>query len=73
VERKLGERMMRTYGQVRDYAEEKRLDYRTYAIGLDRIEKAYAERGIFKQPSLRTPPPRYSRLLARCNTPTRTS
>jgi glutamate dehydrogenase (NAD(P)+) len=49
VEQKLEDRMKRTYGLVRDYAEEKRLDYRTasYAIGLDRIEKAYSERGIF--------------------------
>jgi glutamate dehydrogenase (NAD(P)+) len=49
VEEKLEDRMKRTFGQVRDYAEEKRLDYRTasYAIGLDRIEKAYSERGIF--------------------------
>jgi glutamate dehydrogenase (NAD(P)+) len=49
VERKLEERMKRTFAQVRDLADERKLDYRTaaYAIGLDRIEKAYAERGIF--------------------------
>jgi glutamate dehydrogenase (NAD(P)+) len=49
VETKLEERMKRTYGIVRDYAEERKVDFRTasYAIGLSRIEQAYAERGIF--------------------------
>jgi glutamate dehydrogenase (NAD(P)+) len=49
VERRLETGMKRTYGQVRDFAEERKLDYRTaaYGIALDRIEKAYAERGIF--------------------------
>jgi glutamate dehydrogenase (NAD(P)+) len=49
VERKLEERMKRTYNHVRDVAEERKLDYRTasYAIGLGRIEQAYSERGIF--------------------------
>jgi glutamate dehydrogenase (NAD(P)+) len=49
VERRLEAGMKRTYSLVRDYAEERKLDYRTasYAIGLDRIEKAYSERGIF--------------------------
>jgi glutamate dehydrogenase (NAD(P)+) len=49
VERRLEAGMKRTYGIVRDYAEERKLDYRTaaYAVGLERIEKAYSERGIF--------------------------
>ncbi len=49
VERRLEAGMKRTYAIVRDYAEERKLDYRTaaFAIGLERIEKAYSERGIF--------------------------
>jgi len=49
VESKLEARMKRTYGLVRDYANERKVDFRTaaYAIGLERIEKAYSERGIF--------------------------
>jgi glutamate dehydrogenase (NAD(P)+) len=49
VERRLEAGMKRTYAIVRDYAEERKLDYRTasYSIALDRLEKAYAERGIF--------------------------
>jgi glutamate dehydrogenase (NAD(P)+) len=49
VERRLEAGMKRTYAIVRDYAEERKLDYRTaaYAVGLERIEKAYSERGIF--------------------------
>jgi glutamate dehydrogenase (NAD(P)+) len=49
VEQKLEKRMKRTYGQVRDFASERKLDFRTaaYAIGLGRIEQAYSERGIF--------------------------
>jgi glutamate dehydrogenase (NAD(P)+) len=49
VEGKLERRMKRTYGLVRDYAQERKVDFRTaaYAIGLERIEKAYSERGIF--------------------------
>jgi glutamate dehydrogenase (NAD(P)+) len=49
VEHKLETRMKRTYGLVRDFALERKLDYRTasYALGLQRIEMAYAERGIF--------------------------
>ncbi len=49
VERRLEAGMKRTYGIVRDYAEERKLDFRTasYAIALDRLEKAYSERGIF--------------------------
>ncbi|HEX4458628.1 MAG TPA: glutamate dehydrogenase, partial [Polyangia bacterium] len=49
VERRLESGMKRTYGIVRDYAEERKVDMRTaaYSIGLDRIEKSYSERGIF--------------------------
>jgi glutamate dehydrogenase (NAD(P)+) len=49
VEEKLEKRMKRTYAQVRDVAQERKLDYRTaaYAIGLERIAQAYSERGIF--------------------------
>ena len=49
VERRLEAGMKRTYAIVRDYAEERKVDYRTaaYSIALDRIEKAYSERGIF--------------------------
>jgi glutamate dehydrogenase (NAD(P)+) len=49
VERRLESGMKRTYAIVRDYAEEKKVDFRTasYSIALDRLEKAYSERGIF--------------------------
>ena len=49
VEARLEKRMKRTYGLVRELAKERRLDYRTaaYAIGLERIQKAYTERGIW--------------------------
>src|SRR6478736_4583726 len=49
VERRLEAGMKRTYAIVRDYAEERKLDFRTasYSIALDRLEKAYSERGIF--------------------------
>jgi glutamate dehydrogenase (NAD(P)+) len=49
VEDKLERRMKRTYGQVRDFAAERKLDIRSaaYGIGLQRIEQAYSERGIF--------------------------
>jgi glutamate dehydrogenase (NAD(P)+) len=49
VESKLERRMKRTYSLVQDYARERKMDFRTasYAIGLERIEKAYSERGIF--------------------------
>ena len=49
VEARLERRMKRTYAMVRDLAHERRIDTRTaaYAIGLDRIQKAYAERGIW--------------------------
>jgi glutamate dehydrogenase (NAD(P)+) len=49
VEEKLETRMKRTYQQVADFAAERKVDYRvaSYAIGLQRIEQAYSERGIF--------------------------
>jgi glutamate dehydrogenase (NAD(P)+) len=49
VEDKLERRMKRTYGQVREFAEERKLDMRTaaYGIALGRLETAYSERGIF--------------------------
>jgi glutamate dehydrogenase (NAD(P)+) len=49
VETRLETGMKRTYGLVRETADERKLDYRTaaYVIGLDRIQKAYSERGIF--------------------------
>ncbi|MSP59430.1 MAG: Glu/Leu/Phe/Val dehydrogenase [Myxococcales bacterium] len=49
VEVRLEKRMKRTYGMVRDLADERKVDYRTaaYIIGLERIARAYAERGIF--------------------------
>jgi glutamate dehydrogenase (NAD(P)+) len=49
VEARLQKRMTRTYNMVRDLAEERKVDYRTaaYMIGLERIARAYAERGIF--------------------------
>ncbi len=49
VEQRLERGMQRTYGQVQEMCNEKKLDYRTaaYAIGLRRIEQAYSERGIF--------------------------
>jgi glutamate dehydrogenase (NAD(P)+) len=49
VENRLEHGMKRTYAIVRDYAEERKLDHRTaaYSIALDRVDKAYSERGIF--------------------------
>src|SRR5262249_25632138 len=49
VESRLERRMKRTYGLLRDFTNERNVDWRTaaYAIGLDRIQKAYQERGIF--------------------------
>lgn len=49
VERRLEAGMKKTYAIVRDYAEERKVDYRTaaYSIALERIDKAYSERGIF--------------------------
>jgi glutamate dehydrogenase (NAD(P)+) len=49
VESRLERRMKRTYGQVRDFAHDRKVDWRTasYAIGLERIQNSYLERGIF--------------------------
>ena len=49
VESRLERRMKRTYAQVRDFAQDRKVDWRTasYAIGLDRLQNAYVERGIF--------------------------
>lgn len=49
VEARLERRMKKTYAMVRDLAQDRKLDYRVaaYAIGLERIQKAYAERGIW--------------------------
>jgi glutamate dehydrogenase (NAD(P)+) len=49
VEEKLEKRMKKTYQQVREFAEERKLDFRTaaYGIALQRVEAAYSERGIF--------------------------
>ena len=49
VEERLAKRMKRTYLQVSEYAAAKKCDWRVAAmcIALERIGKAYAERGIF--------------------------
>jgi glutamate dehydrogenase (NAD(P)+) len=49
VESRLERRMKRTYAMIRDFAQERNVDWRTaaYAIGLERIQKSYQERGIF--------------------------
>jgi len=49
VEERLAKRMKRTYLAVAEYAAAKKCDWRSAAlcIALDRIGKAYAERGIF--------------------------
>lgn len=49
VEARLEKRMKRTYAMVRDLAVDRKFDYRTaaYAIGLERIQRAYSERGIW--------------------------
>jgi glutamate dehydrogenase (NAD(P)+) len=49
VEEKLAKRMKRTYLAVSEYANTRKCDWRTAAmgIGLQRIAKVYAERGIF--------------------------
>jgi glutamate dehydrogenase (NAD(P)+) len=49
VEERLAKRMKRTYLAVSEYAAMKKCDWRTAAmcIALERIGKAYAERGIF--------------------------
>jgi glutamate dehydrogenase (NAD(P)+) len=49
VESRLERRMKRTYAILRDYAQERSLDWRTaaYAIALERCGRSYLERGIF--------------------------
>jgi glutamate dehydrogenase (NAD(P)+) len=49
VESRLERRMKRTFAILRDFSIERGVDWRTaaYAIGLDRLQKAYLERGIF--------------------------
>src|SRR3954468_20568654 len=49
VEARLAKRMKRTYLQVNEYAMAKKCDWRMAAMGiaLERIGRAYAERGIF--------------------------
>src|SRR5204863_35182 len=49
VEERLAKRMKRTYLQVSEYASAKKCDWRMAAMGiaLERIGRAYAERGIF--------------------------
>jgi glutamate dehydrogenase (NAD(P)+) len=46
---RLERRMHQTYGQVRQFAAQKGLDWRTaaYAIALGRLQQSYRERGIF--------------------------
>ncbi len=46
---RLEKRMKQTYANVREYAKAKNTDWRTasYAIGLERLQHAYRERGIF--------------------------
>ncbi|MEZ4368495.1 MAG: Glu/Leu/Phe/Val dehydrogenase [Kofleriaceae bacterium] len=46
---RLERRMKQTYANVREYATTHRTDWRTaaYAIGLERLQHAYRERGIF--------------------------
>jgi glutamate dehydrogenase (NAD(P)+) len=49
VEERLAKRMKRTYLNVSEYAATKRVDWRVAAMALaiERIGRAYAERGIF--------------------------
>jgi glutamate dehydrogenase (NAD(P)+) len=49
VQDRLERRMHRTYTAVRQYTEQHDVSWRTaaYAIGLDRLQQAYRERGIF--------------------------
>ena len=49
VETRLETRMKTTFEQVRELAAERNFDLRTaaYAIGLDRLQRVYRERGIF--------------------------
>ena len=49
VESRLERRMKRTFAHVREVADDRKVDWRTacYAIGLERIQTNYLERGIF--------------------------
>ncbi len=49
VAERLERSMKKNYAHMRDFAEERKVDFRTaaYAIGLDRIQKAYLDRGIW--------------------------
>ncbi len=49
VEERLERKMKRAYLTVREYAATKKLDMRTaaYAVALERVQRAYQERGIF--------------------------
>ena len=49
VEERLAKRMKRTYLAVSEYAAQKKTDWRTAAlcIAVERIGRAYSERGIF--------------------------
>ncbi|RMH40389.1 MAG: Glu/Leu/Phe/Val dehydrogenase [Deltaproteobacteria bacterium] len=49
VEQKLERRMRRTYAAVRQLQRQRDIDWRTacYGVALERIQQAYAERGIF--------------------------
>ena len=49
VEERLAKRMKRTYLNVSEYAASKKVDWRVaaMAIAIERIGRAYAERGIF--------------------------
>ena len=49
VEMRLERKMKKTFGLVRQYAEDHNLDLRSacYGIGLERLQKVYKERGIF--------------------------
>ena len=49
VAERLERSMKKNYAHMRDFAEERKVDFRTaaYAIGLERIQKAYLDRGIW--------------------------
>jgi len=49
VAERLERSMKKNYALMRDFAEERKVDFRlaAYAIGLERIQKAYLERGIW--------------------------
>ncbi len=46
---RLERKMIQTYAQVRQYAAQKKLDWRTaaYGVALERLQQSYRERGIF--------------------------